>query len=257
MIKKSLTSKISYNSFPEHFSRLAPLQYFDPQAFKPDKNFPPDVCGFILSLSLIYNDIKNTSLLNNAIFHSVPPGDFKETKEWGEFSGLREFIDRITIGISHELFNLIKDNKSVLDHICFKEIIKTLSKKSKESWWALVDTSLGKTTDNPLAKVLMLIRNKIAFHYDPKVIMKGYKHFFMLRKTMDKAYISRGNTMSESRFYYADAAAESSIKALLGSDDTRQFFILVGENLEKLNSALYFIVINFITKRCSFREAKK
>lgn len=237
------------NSLSEHFSKLANLEYFDPKAFQADNIVSKDVCGFVLSLALIYNDIKNTNLFIEILKKSVPSGSFEERKDWGEYNALINFIDRITFGLSHELFRLIKDNKDVLSDKFFKGVIKSINKNAKKSWQALVDTSFEKYSDNKLAKDLMLIRNKVSFHYDPNAIYKGYEHFYIEIKKMDKAYISRGNNMPESRFYFADAAAESCMKSLYGADDMSLLAKSVGENLKKLNTTVWIIINNFIAKR--------
>jgi len=41
-----------------------------------------------------------------------------------------------------------------------------------------VHTSFEKYSDNKLAKDLMVIRNKVSFHYDPKAIKQGYDFFY-------------------------------------------------------------------------------
>ena len=245
------------NDFSESFSRLADLQYVDFKAFQSDNIVSRKVCGFVLSLSLIYNDIKNTSLFHEILEKSKPPGTFEEKKDWGEYSALINFIGRVTIGSLHELFGLIKANKGILEDNFFKEVIKSINKDAKKSWQALVDTSFEKYGDNKLAKDLMFIRNKVSFHYDPKAINNGYEHFYKNIKKMDKAYISRGNNMPESRFYFADAAAESYMQSLYGADDMSLFFKSVGENLRKLNIAIWFIINNFIAKRgFGFKDIK-
>jgi len=99
------------NSFSESFSRLADLQYFDPKAFQSDSNVSKEVCGFVLSLALIYNDLKNINLILEILEKSKPQGTFEERKDWGEYYGVLNYLDRINIGLLHELFNLIKKIK--------------------------------------------------------------------------------------------------------------------------------------------------
>lgn len=242
------------NNLSEHFSKLAKLEYFDPKAFQADSAVPKEVCGFVLSLALIYNDIKNTRVIIEVLKKSKPPGTFEERKDWGEYNALINFIDRVTIGSLHELFCLIKNNKGALEVKFFKEVIKSINKDAKNSWQALVDTSFEKISDNKLAKDLMLIRNKVSFHYDSKAINKGYENFYKNSKEMNTAYISRGKNMAESRFYFVDAAADSYMQSLYGADDMSLFFISVDENLQKLNDTICHIINNFIIKRgCGFK----
>ena len=95
----------------------------------------------------------------------------------------------------------------------------------------------------------MIIKNKISFHYYPKAIRKGYDFFYESIKIMDKAYISRGKNTLESRFYFADAAAESYLQFLYGKNDLQPFFNSVSEHLQKLNNAIWYIINNFIAQR--------
>ena len=245
------------NGLSEHFSKLANLQYFDPKAFQSDNDVSKEVCGFVLSLALIYNDIKSTNLFIEILKGSKPQGSFIERKDWGEYNGTINFLDRLIIGLLHELFNLIKENKCVLEDNFFKEVIKSIRKDAKVSWKALVDTSFDKFSKNKLAKELMIVRNKISFHYDPKAIRKGYDFFYEDIKIMDKAYISRGKNMPESRFYFADAAAESYVKFLYGQNDLQPFFKSVSGHLQELNNAIWYIINNFIAKRgFGFKDKK-
>jgi|WetSurMetagenome_2_1015567.scaffolds.fasta_scaffold31157_4 hypothetical protein len=237
------------NNLSEHFSKLAELQYFDHKAFQADDTVSNEVCGFILSLALIYNDLKNIILFTELLKSSKPEGSFVERKDWGEYYGLDNFLARSSIAILHELFGLIRNNKSVLEDKFFKQIIKNIRKGAKISWQILVDTSFEKYSNNKLSKDLMLIRNKIASHYDPKAIKLGYDFFYKQIKIMDKAYISRGKNMPESRFYFADAAGESYIKYLYGSDDTRLFYSSIDNYLQQLNNTIWYIINNFIAKR--------
>lgn len=46
-------------SFQDECSELAPLETFDPAAFLGDEAVPQELCNFILSLALIYNDCKD------------------------------------------------------------------------------------------------------------------------------------------------------------------------------------------------------
>jgi hypothetical protein len=194
--------------FSQYFAKLAPLEWFDQNAFKEDDKISREVCGFVLSLALIYNDIKNTALLNKVLNESRPAEPYMICKEWGEFSALEHFIDRMTVGILHELFNLIYKNEKILKDKFFISIVKSVPNDLRNNWESIVNTSFEKPNENKLTKDLMFIRNKVSFHYDRKVIFSGYKNFFEKVKVMNKAYISRGGNMPESRFYFADAAAQ-------------------------------------------------
>jgi hypothetical protein len=72
---------------------------------------------------------------------------------------------------------------------------------------------------------------------------------FNIRKLVERGYISRGDTMEQSRFYFADGAAESYIHSLCEFKDIESLFGPIRDNLQKLNISIWFIVINFIQKR--------
>ena len=62
---------------------------------------------------------------------------------------------------------------------------------------------------------VMKIRNSIAYHYyQPKKLVQGYKKHFLESPRSEHnalAYSSFGKNMEESRFYFADAAAERAV----------------------------------------------
>ena len=231
------------------FSELGTLEAFDPKAFYPDDKVSQNICGFVLSLALIYTDIKNISIFYETLVDSKPDGSFKIREDWGEYNGLMNYIDRQNIGVLHELFKLIDKSKKILEDLFFKSVIRSINKEAKKSWQDLVSASLNRSRNNKLAKDLMNIRNKISFHYDQKIILRGYNHCFQNIKKVDKAYISRGNKIVESRFYFADAAAESYICSLSNENDIEEIFHPIREIVNKLNLSIWDIVINFIFKR--------
>ena len=60
--------------------------------------------------------------------------------------------------------------------------------------------------------VLAMVRSNAAFHYyQPKMLAEAYRAFFFTDPTSannEAAYVSVGNDMDATRFYYADAAAQ-------------------------------------------------
>jgi superfamily I DNA/RNA helicase len=242
--------------FEKCFSELAEMEIFDPRAFSPDENVSKEVCGFILSLALIYTDIKNLTMFYQATLESRPKGEFKLQKNWGEYIGLSRFLDRLNISALHELFKLIEREKDLLDDSFMKSLIRTLNKEARSAWKALVDASLLKVSSDKCSKELMFIRNKITFHYDRKIVLSGFEHFIKYGTVTRDPYISRGNNMAKSRFYFADAAAEHYLLSLGGIDNLEKLFEQVREMIKKINLCIYLIVINFIQKRgVAYRRA--
>lgn len=246
------------NYFEECFSKLSKLNSFDKTAFYPDKNVSSDVCGFVLTLSLVYTDVKNINMLFGCVIDSRPKGEPEIKKEWGEYNGLINFLNKLNISILHELFIFINENKAVLEEKFFKEVIKSIKKDEKQSWNLLVDTALDRGNSDKFYKDLMLIRNKISFHYDRKIILKGYEHMFSDMNFVDRPYISRGTNMEQTRFYFADGAVESYIHSLTEFDDIEKLYNPIRNYTQKLNTSIWYIVINFIQKRgFGFRDENK
>jgi hypothetical protein len=86
-------------------------------------------------------------------------------------------------------------------------------------------------------------------------MFSGYaRHFEGSGKRDDRAYISRGTRLQESRCYFADAAAQSYLNGLVGGDDPQRMVDEVIQVLRDLNVAMFTIVEAFIQRRrYSFR----
>lgn len=156
-------------------------------------------------------------------------------------------VNRMHISLINELFVMIQKNKAVLDEDAFERVLKSMRRESRACWQELVDAALDRS--KLLNKDLMLIRHKIGFHYDPKEIMSGYEHFFTKRSITDKAYLSRGTNWAESRFFFADAAAESYMHRRAEPEDINTLYGRVRQFSNKLNSAIWNMVTTFIQHR--------
>lgn len=234
------------NKLPD-FDILAPLETFDPNVFNSDNEGEQKICEFILSISLIYNDFKNLVWASHNILNNCEQGE-KLTAYHGQHSGFRIHIDKLLYSLMRELFQLIKQNESVLIHILFLETINRLSKEARESWQSLIDFSQNKEIKNKKLKMFFeRIRHKTAYHLDPKDIMAGYNYFFFSKDTNMQAYISRGNALSENRFYFADAAVQGYIE--LRFKEVKETGINILEIVKDINLAIYEIVTKFINIR--------
>lgn len=237
----------SPRSFKEAFDSLNKIEGFDRNAFIAENKDEQAVCSFILSLALIYNDIKNIHLFISVLGASKPEGEMKISKDWGEYNGINFFLHKILISILHETMDVIKNkkNRRVLQHELFEKTIKQISKKSKTSWNLLVEASKNNNSMSKSQNPYLMIRNKIGFHYDNKKIYSGYKKNFTEIKPLMDPMLSRGNQMREKRFYFADAAAETCTDITNYND----FFNDAHDHLDSLNQSLQNIVETFITIR--------
>jgi hypothetical protein len=157
---------------------------------------------------------------------------------------------RIMITCIHELFAVINSHQDVLAHPFFGLVIKQLDPESRRYWESLIAVAQDATPKDDFGHLLLRIRNKVMSHYDPKDIYTGYKrHFLHPKRVHDRAFVSRGNSMNSSRFYFADAAVEGYLKELLGESEFQDLSIKLRDIVGSLNFALRGVVDRFIQKR--------
>ena len=237
-------------SFQDECSELAPLETFDPAAFQGDAAVPQELCNLVLSLALVYNDCKDVIYSHILLGESRPSPPARRNRPWGAWLGVDFHIFRLLVGLLHELFDLIRDNQEVLQHPFLESVVKQLSRPAREGWNAVIAVASGATPADPLGRSLLLIRNKVSSHYDPRAIVAGYRHHFLgSGKLDDRAFISRGNSMKHTRFYFADAAATGYLRSIVGKDQSQEIMANVAELLRPVNFALMGIVEAFIQRR--------
>ncbi len=235
--------------FAEYSSKLSTHNEFDPRAFVGGKDIPQELCNFVLALALTYNDYKYYSISYNMLLKSEPLGKPQRNSLWGEYSGIKFHIIRLHIGFVHELFKLIQNNKRLLGHIFFKEVIRLLNKKARKSWEALIEAALVEEASSKKGSPLHMVRNKVAFHYDAKELLAGYNiGFFKNGETLEGACISLGNSLEEARFYFADRAIQGYIEKGLDTD-IESFFKSLEQIMRDINISLYNICVTFIQRR--------
>jgi hypothetical protein len=120
--------------------------------------------------------------------------------------------------------------------------------EQRESWDAVISAAAGRAKDTPLGRVLMMVRHKVAFHYDPTQVGRAYVHRFG-GTDPDTPLLSRGNMANSTRFYFADAVAEDALASF--EDNLVVGDAAFGRNrlFEYLNVAIFHIVGNFIALR--------
>jgi hypothetical protein len=213
-------------SFSDECSELAPLETFDPASFVGDADVPQELCNFVLSLALIYNDCKDVIYSRILLGESRPPHPSRRDRPWGAWMGVDFHIFRLLVGLLHELFDLTRDNPVVIQHPFLESVVRQLPRPAREDWNAVIAVACGARPTDSLGKSLLLIRNKVSSHYDPKAIAAGYKHHFIeAERQDDQAFVSRGNRMKETRFYFADAAATGYLRSIVGKDQSQEIMI--------------------------------
>ena len=238
-------------NFPEESAQLAALETFDPAAFQGSGEVPQDLCNFVLALALIYNDCKDIIYARLVLGESQPPAPPRKDRLWGAWAGVDFHIFRALVGALHELFNLVRDNEPAITHPFMRAVIQQLPQPARQGWDAVTAVALGATPGDPLGKRLLLIRNKVASHYDAKAILAGYNyHFFGADRQDDRAFISRGASMRSTWFYFADAAVTGYLRSIVGKDESQEILVMnIAELLRPVNRALMRIVETFVQRR--------
>ncbi|MGD0282718.1 MAG: hypothetical protein ABSB95_10180 [Dissulfurispiraceae bacterium] len=245
-IKKLIaTESDSAEKYTSKLSGIYSLETFDAHAFVQDGRASQAVCNFILSLACVYNDFKDTTLALEYLAKVQPPSPNEETATCGEYNGIRMHIIRSQLALIHELIDLIKRESKTIEDSFFQEVISQVDKVGSHSWKTLVDVSQGKIESDKIARALLMIRNKISFHYDSKEIFKGYKKLF-LDSTEKKAYISRGDTLNKERYYFAEAAAQM---YFYGCTEEAEVLERILDVMAGIPPALSQIIKLFIQKR--------
>jgi hypothetical protein len=241
--------------FRTECGHLAPLETFDPAAFRGGDDVPQAVCNFVLALALIYNDCKD-AIYAHVVLAGLKPAGPRRTRLLGAVAGAQLHAFRAIAGLLHELFELIRANDDVLRHPFFVSLVQRLHPVSREAWASLVNVAQGATPTDPLGKKLLRLRNKVFFHYDAKALATGYvEHFFGPHQVDERAYVSRGHSMRSTRFFFADAAATGYVKHLVGEPSADTLIQELGEIVDRINHGLMLIVGQFIQRRgYSFRS---
>jgi hypothetical protein len=236
-MKYNLPPKV-INSFKDATSQLFEYDEFDHEVFVGDKMVSQDLCSFILTLTLIYNDLKYLHISLGLIDGSQKDATLR--RMLGEYAGFRLYLLRLNVGLIHELLEFIKSSEKLLNESFMLEIIKSMDSRSRRSWNDIVEAAFNKETKNNSLNPFYMIRTKIVFHYDKDELMSGFKRGFIGVK--EKPCISRGITMINSRFYFSDRAVEAYLRRR--TDMEPEEFLA---RLDKLNVDTTLSLINLCT----------
>lgn len=214
---------------------------------------------FFLTLSLIFNDLKGLVLLDKLVRETYRfPNQTEVSAHAGEFSGVRLQIYRLTVGLVREFLGFLEANKSVLKTLEFQLLKKGIPVGPRQQWEEIEAVALNKDLlpgTSEFFDTLYRIRDKIAFHYQSEKILRGsFKKFFKEKKIEQSrvAYYSIGHTMSSTRFYYADAAAQEYISSKLAGIETNQFAEhqeRLYEFIDRMNIAVFHLLDQYLKRR--------
>ena len=169
----------------------------------------------------------------------------------GESSGIVIYLIKTWTSTIWELFCLIRKSEEIISTLVFENIRKKMDKEFRKNWDIIVNCALDKhTVKTTFAKSLSRIRSKITNHYDAGEISKGYK----IKFKDDVPYLSKGNSMAQTRFYFADAAAEeyyiSQTNKFGNEGEFADEVNMISDNLDR---AIQSLVISYIKLRGHIR----
>lgn len=233
---------------------LAPLQSFDPKVFLDDDKPTQNVCNFVLSLAVVYNDLKDLLWVHYHLGRSKPKKNEKITRYLGEHAGLRLHASKLLFSILNELIQLLRENQTLLEDGLFKNCVSKLPREARDCWDGLVALSTGNKVEHQTMKqIFRAIRNKVSFHYcDLNAINLGFRLQFtdQIRPVENKTpYVSLGKNAMESRFYFADALIQAYVEHKIGNESLVEFGIKFSKLTEEVNFALRFLIEHFIYNR--------
>jgi hypothetical protein len=238
--------------YEELIEQLAHPITFPPEVFIGDDRVPQDVCDFILTLALVYNDFKDL-VFASQLMQVVNPGEGPPSAARGQHGGLHVHLMRLLAGVLNELAKVIEKRKNVIKGPVFTALLKKVPESARTMWNHVVAASLatGPSGDR-FGRLVYFARHKVTFHYDTKEIARGYRLRF-LDDEQGPPYVSRGRNMAATRFYFADAAANAYMMRIADANTGKEFFEAGWKLLPEVGHALREIVSAFVKARAKHK----
>jgi hypothetical protein len=225
-------------------------------AFPADALAPTEAAdAFILALALAYNDLKDAMWVRARLDECAPsPKEQEEITAYnGQRAGMLDGVSRRVFAVVFEVVQAIAEatRSGVIDAPPLVKILDTLGADVRSVWGDLAKLASGEA-DGPVLRYLLRVRNDLGMHYyQPKQLMRGYKEHFLKSESADDgrrafAFMSLGDTMGATRFYFADAAAQQA-RALLDPDG--KIIQEAAAYIFKVNSALRVMVDGYLRMR--------
>ncbi len=185
-----------------------------------------DFKEIILTFSLMFNDLKNITIVNDSMMelYSIDKKDLVSGNN-GEITGISYYMARLLFGTLHESLQYLKEKRKILESSEFTKLIKDLSADDSMRWKLVCCIAFENeiTTDDfrsdfiyqtkDIIDLLKSIRNNVSFHYQTKKrLADGYRNFFYkkeINKSNKFALRSLQKTsFLDTRYYFADGAIE-------------------------------------------------
>lgn len=238
-------------SYVEQIARIAPLETFEALKLEAATKHEKELVGVILAFALYFNDLRDLVAAHRLLNGVMPPRPFEVSPEMGTHNALRNNLLRVLLGLLHELLELIRKNRGAFQTEDFRRVVEGLSNESRSAWIsvrAAAEAEEGSAED-PLGMALRRIRNNATFHYAPKDLYAGFENGFLASPEDRVPFISRGEDLISSRFYFADAAAESVMHLRAAGSSAKELLRGDATLLKQITIALAQIVTRFIEIR--------
>jgi len=221
---------------------LAPLRRYRRDLLAPtpdDDQLTTLAKELTLVLGLCFNEIKDLHWALARVGAEVSETPEHVSAINGQLFGMRGTYVRLLSGMMFELAVAVKERSHIARWSPWQQCLERMPRHARDAWMEVTALANRKKGRRPVADYLWKVRDRISHHFDGKVLLSGYAHFFKgSQPGSDALYLSTGNSMEETRFYFADAAAINADKALRESiawDDVQDF-------MNQVNLALRFIV---------------
>ncbi len=196
---------------------LAPMVKYSPRVLEGPKDGPD---AFMLSLSLAFNDMKGVHWVIRQLNKYEAQQSTDLDASAGQCRGMLLQFHRLSMLVLHEVLTAIRtaESEGILDTDDWSEAVNRLDAKSKRDWKDLVELAHTTASQDPVRNYICQSRNNLAAHYyQPASLSKGYRHFFVETPPSEfneYALASLGSEVEETRFYFADAAAQMAQKLI-------------------------------------------
>lgn len=238
------------------------LKKIDPSRLSSDATTRLD--DFFLVLAVVYNDLKTLIHIQRDYLHDHPkPVGEEESGYLGDYNGTTTYFQKTLSAFLYEFFEFIKEYKDLDSNPQFLSILHKLDPIVLGRWDSISKAALEKVDKSDTASLgyrLCRIRDNVAYHYygSIKVLKPAFKRFFVDKSNplAKFAYYSLGQTMENTRFFYADAAVQNFLMEIANQEQNkeihktiRKFQDYIKETEEivgEMNQVLYHLLRKYI-----------
>ena len=233
---------------------LAPLICFDRRVLVVSASDSEALRGakkLVLTLGHAYSDLKDIGWAMQVWSYGIPAGRMTSPDGYrGQHQAMGEYFIRVICGHLHELFLVLEGSGKVIrSDLCQRALKRVKNVVGLNAWETLTS---GKKRVPELRRLRQFIddaRNWSAFHYDQGQIAEGFRDWAAKPPFEMDAFESLGDSMEQTRFYFADAGIQRF------SENLRQKHGFTIESWRKatnlVNYGIRFVVEAFVEELCS------